>query len=58
MPTYRNFTSGITFYVSPEMRKELDSLSEEKRFTVSELLREIIGEHLSDESKTTVLSQK
>jgi hypothetical protein len=52
MPSYRNFTSGITFYVSPGMRKELDQLSVERRLTVSEILREILGEYFSSKSLT------
>lgn len=48
---YRKFTEGITFFVSRQTRDTLDEISQERRITVSELLRKIIDEHLSKESK-------
>jgi predicted DNA-binding protein len=52
MQRFRKFTNGITFFVSQQMRQELDTLSEERRQTVSELLREMIEHYLKDTAKT------
>ena len=54
---FRKFTEGITFFVSRQTRDTLDEISQERRITVSELLRKIIEEHLSKESKSTPESQ-
>lgn len=58
MTGFRNYTCGVSFYISPEMREALDDLSQEKRLPVSEIIREIIGEYLSAKSTSTSVSQK
>ena len=52
MAGFRRFTNGITFNVSEETRDEIDRISLEQRKTVSEILRSMIEDHLSKESKT------
>ena len=45
MTNFRNFTNGITFYVSDWMRRQLDEMSKERRVPVSVVLREIVSSH-------------
>jgi predicted DNA-binding protein len=58
MPVFRNFTEGITFYVSRQMRTELDKLSEDRRQAVSEILRSIIEDYLTKGTLTTTDSRR
>jgi len=51
MATFRKFTEGISFFVSPSTREQLDKISQERRISVSELLREIIDKALTDGQK-------
>ena len=53
MTNFRNFTNGITFYVSDDMRHLLDDLSRERRVPVSVVLREIVSSNLSERKNQT-----
>ena len=53
MTNFRNFTNGITFYVSNEMRQQLDEMSRERRVPVSVILREIVSSNLSERKNQT-----
>ena len=41
----RKFTTGITFFTTPQMYKKLKEISDEKDVSISEFLRDIIGEY-------------
>lgn len=51
MQRLRKYIYGITFFASPKMRQDLDELSDEKRQTVSELVRMIINDYFERRKK-------
>jgi hypothetical protein len=49
----RKYLQGITFFVAMEMYGEMKKISDQREISLSELLRELVANHLEAANDTT-----
>jgi hypothetical protein len=50
----KKYTQGVTFFITPDMLEVLKKISDEKQVSVSEVLREVLSQYLSQRVQSTV----
>jgi hypothetical protein len=43
----KKYTQGVTFFITPDMLEVLKKISDEKQVSVSEVLREVLNQYIS-----------
>ena len=53
----KKYIQGVTFFISTDMYSDLKKISDQREISTSELLRELIGEYLTEIKTNAFIKQ-